>query len=189
MYATFMPKPSTDLPGSGMHTHLSLFEGDQNAFHDSTDEYHLSKVGKAFIAGVLHHAARDHADHEPVGQLIQAACHRQGLPGARGTDLCLLGQAQSIGSCTASRCTSRARNSRPGLEIRSPDPACNPYLAFSVILAAGLKGIDEGYELPPEATDNIYEMHESERRARGITQSAGRSLRGPQGDGAVGARG
>ncbi len=56
------------------------------------------------------------------------------------------------------------------LEIRSPDPACNPYLAFSVILAAGLKGIDEGYELPPEATDNIYEMHESERRARGITQ-------------------
>lgn len=169
MYATFMPKPSTDLPGSGMHTHLSLFEGDQNAFHDSTDEYHLSKVGKAFIAGVLHHAREITLITNQWVNSYKRLVTGKGYPVPEAPTYVCWGRHNRSALVRVPMYKPRKEQSTR-LEIRSPDPACNPYLAFSVILAAGLKGIDEGYELPPEATDNIYEMHESERRARGITQ-------------------
>ena len=170
VHATFMPKPLEGVQGSGMHTHISLFEGDTNAFHDPSDPYQLSKVAKAFMAGVLRHAREFTA---VTNQLVNSYKR--------------LIQGSGVGSQTQFEApvhVSWGRNNRsalirvpvtkPGkststrLEYRAPDPACNPYLAFSVLLAAGLKGIDEGYELPPEAEANVWEMTPSERAAKGI---------------------
>lgn len=169
MYATFMPKPVTDLPGNGMHTHMSLFEGDQNAFHDSSDEYHLSKVGKAFIAGLLHHAREITLITNQWVNSYKRLVSTRGYPVAEAPVYVCWGRHNRSALIRVPMYKPRKEQSTR-IEFRSPDPACNPYLAFAVILAAGLKGIEEGYELPPEATDNIYEMHESERRARGIVQ-------------------
>ena len=167
MYATFMPKPSTDLPGSGMHTHLSLFEGDQNAFHDSSDEYHLSKVAKAFIAGILVHAREMTAVTNQWVNSYKRLVSGGGYPVQEAPTYVCWGRHNRSALIRVPMYKPRKEQSTR-IEFRSPDPACNPYLAFSVMLAAGLKGIDEGYELPSEATDNIYEITENERRARGI---------------------
>ncbi|MBA3430296.1 MAG: glutamine synthetase, partial [Actinobacteria bacterium] len=167
MYATFMPQPSAEMPGSGMHTHLSLFEGDQNAFHDSSDEYHLSKVAKAFIAGLLHHAGEITAVTNQWVNSYKRLTSGRGYPVPEAPVYVCWGRHNRSALIRVPMYKPRKEQSTR-VEIRSPDPACNPYLAFSVILAAGLKGIDEGYELAPEATDNIYEMSESQRRAGGI---------------------
>ena len=167
MYATFMPKPSTDLPGSGMHTHMSLFEGDQNAFHDSSDEYHLSKVAKAFIAGVLVHARELTLVTNQWANSYKRLTTGRGYPVPEAPVFVCWGRHNRSALVRVPMYKPRKEQSTR-IEFRSPDPACNPYLAFSVILAAGMKGIDEGYELPPEATDNIYEMNDQERRAGGI---------------------
>ena len=169
MYATFMPKPVTDLPGSGMHTHISLFEGDQNAFHDSSDEYHLSKVAKAFIAGVLHHARAITAVTNQWVNSYKRLVQGGGYPVSEAPVFVCWGRHNRQALVRVPMYKPRKEQSTR-IELRSPDPACNPYLAFSVILAAGLKGIDDGYELPLEATDNIYEMTEAERRAVGIAR-------------------
>jgi glutamine synthetase len=169
MYATFMPKPVTDLPGSGMHTHMSLFEGDQNAFHDSSDEYHLSKVAKAFIAGVLHHARAITAVTNQWVNSYKRLVQGGGYPVSEAPVFVCWGRHNRQALVRVPMYKPRKEQSTR-IELRSPDPACNPYLAFSVILAAGLKGIDDGYELPLEATDNIYEMTEGERRAVGIAR-------------------
>jgi glutamine synthetase len=169
MYATFMPKPATDLPGSGMHTHMSLFEGDQNAFHDSSDEYHLSKVAKAFIAGVLTHARAITAVTNQWVNSYKRLVSGGGYPVSEAPVFVCWGRHNRQALVRVPMYKPRKEQSTR-IELRSPDPACNPYLAFSVILAAGLKGIDDGYELPVEATDNIYEMSESERRATGIAR-------------------
>jgi glutamine synthetase len=169
MYATFMPKPATDLPGSGMHTHMSLFEGDQNAFHDSSDEYHLSKVAKAFIAGVLTHARAITAVTNQWVNSYKRLVSGGGYPVSEAPVFVCWGRHNRQALVRVPMYKPRKEQSTR-IELRSPDPACNPYLAFSVILAAGLKGIDDGYELPVEATDNIYEMSESERRAAGIAR-------------------
>ena len=162
-YATFMPKPIEGVFGSGMHTHLSLFEGDVNAFHDPGDEYGLSKVGKCFIAGLLHHAREITAI---TNQTVNS--YKRLIAGTRRRSTCAGRATTSRRSCGC-RCRRRARaRARTRIEFRSPDPACNPYLAFSVMLAAGLKGVEQGYELPPEATNNIYEMTPEERAAEGI---------------------
>ncbi|MDP9022763.1 MAG: glutamine synthetase family protein [Actinomycetota bacterium] len=171
VYATFMPKPLEGEWGNGMHLHLSLFEGDRNAFYDPSDEYHMSKVAKAFTAGVLAHARELTAVTNQWTNSYKRLS--QGLPGP-------------FPSGEAPVHVSWGRNNRSALvripiykpkkgastriEYRAPDPACNPYLAFSVILAAGLHGIEENYELPPEAEDNIYEMTDAERAAAGIEQ-------------------
>ena len=168
MYATFMPKPSTELPGSGMHTHLSLFEGDQNAFYDSSDENHLSKVAKAFIAGVLMHAREITAVTNQWVNSYKRLTTSKGFPVQEAPTYVCWGRHNRSAMIRVPMYKPRKEQSTR-IEFRSPDPACNPYLAFSVILSAGLKGIDEGYDLPPEATDNIYEITEQERRARGIT--------------------
>jgi glutamine synthetase len=162
VYATFMPKPVAGVNGNGMHTHQSLFEGDRNAFFDPTDDAHLSKTAKSYIAGILRHAREMTLI---VNQWVNS--YKRLVPGYEAP----------VYICWARRNRSalvRVPMYKPGkehatrIEFRSPDPACNPYLAFAVMLAAGLKGIEEEYELPPEASDNIYEMSEAERRAAGI---------------------
>ena len=169
MYATFMPKPSSDLPGSGMHTHISLFEGDHNAFHDSSDEYHLSKVAKAFIAGLLVHAREITAATNQWVNSYKRLVTGYGYPVPEAPVYVCWGRHNRSALIRVPMYKPRKEQSTR-IEFRSPDPACNPYLAFSVMLAAGLKGIDEGYDLAPEATDNIYEMTEAERRAKDIVQ-------------------
>ncbi len=162
VYATFMPKPIQGAFGSGMHTHLSLFEGDVNAFHDPGDPYGLSKVGKHFIAGLLRHAGEITA---VTNQWINS--YKRLIIGYEApTYVCWARNNES--ALVRVPIPKRGKESSTRIEFRSPDPACNPYLAFSVMLAAGLKGIEEGYELPPEATNNIYEMTAEERHAEGI---------------------
>ena len=170
VYATFMPKPIGGAFGSGMHTHVSLFEGDVNAFHDPGDEYGMSKVAKHFIAGLLVHADEICA---VTNQWVNS--YKRLIPGYEAP----------VYKCWARNNRSalvrvplpkKGKNESSRIEFRAPDPGANPYLAFSAILAAGLKGIDEGYELPPEATDNIYALTDAERLAEGITSLPG-SLR------------
>ncbi len=162
IYATFMPKPVLGVNGNGMHTHQSLFEGDRNAFFDATDEYHLSKVAKGYIAGILRHAPEITL---VLNQWVNS--YKRLVPGYEAP----------VYVCWARRNRSalvRVPMYKPGkeqaarIELRSPDPACNPYLAFAAMLAAGLKGVEEEYELPPEASNNIYEMSDDERRGAGI---------------------
>jgi glutamine synthetase len=167
LYATFMPKPLTDLPGNGMHTHMSIFEGDQNAFHDPTDEYHLSKVAKAFLAGMLVHAREITAVTNQWVNSYKRLVTGRGYPVPEAPTYVCWGRHNRSALIRVPMYKPR-KDQSTRIEFRSPDPACNPYLAFSVMLAAGLKGIEEGYELPPEETDNIYEMDANERRARGI---------------------
>jgi glutamine synthetase len=162
VYATFMPKPIAGAFGSGMHTHVSLFEGDVNAFHDPGDEHGLSKVGKAFIAGLLRHAREITA---VTNQWVNS--YKRLIVGYEApVYLCWARNNRS--ALVRVPLPKRGKESSTRIEFRSPDPACNPYLAFSLILAAGLKGIEEGYDLPPEATNNIYEMTAEERAAEGI---------------------
>jgi glutamine synthetase len=162
IYATFMPKPVTGVNGNGMHTHQSLFEGERNAFFDATDEYHLSKTARSYIAGILHHAREITL---VLNQWVNS--YKRLVPGYEAP----------VYICWARRNRSalvRVPMYKPGkeqatrIELRSPDPACNPYLAFACMLAAGLKGIEEEYEVPPEASNNIYEMTDEERREAGI---------------------
>jgi glutamine synthetase len=162
VYATFMPKPIAGINGSGMHTHQSLFEGDRNAFFDATDEYHLSKTAKGYIAGLLRHAPEITL---VTNQWVNS--YKRLVPGFEAP----------VYVCWARRNRSalvRVPMYKPGkegatrIEYRSPDPACNPYIAFAAMLAAGLAGIEGEYELPPEASNNIYEMSEEEREVAGI---------------------
>src|SRR5687768_16050244 len=166
-----MPKPVSGINGSGMHTHMSLFSDDHNAFFDKSDEAHLSKVGKQFLAGVLRHASEICA---VTNQWVNS--YKRLVPGFEAP----------VYVCWARRNRSalvRVPMYKPGkegatrIEYRSPDPACNPYLAFSAMLAAGLAGLEGEYELAPEASNNIYEMTEHERDVAGI-----RSLPGDLGE-------
>jgi glutamine synthetase len=162
IYATFMPKPLAEHWGSAMHTHVSLFDGDTNAFYDETDPYHLSPVAKQFIAGLLTHARE-----------ITAVCcqwvnsYKRLVPGFEAPVYVSWGR-HNRSSLVRIPMYKPKKGSSARIEYRVPDPACNPYLAFSVILAAGLRGIEKRYELPPEAEDNIYELTDAERRAAGI---------------------
>ena len=162
VYATFMPKPIFAQNGSGMHTHQSLFKGKTNAFFDANDATHLSTVGKSYIAGLLTHAK------EMCSILAQwVNSYKRLVPGFEAP--VYIAWSQRNRSALV-----RVPLYKPGkelatrAELRCPDPACNPYLAFAVMLAAGLKGIEEGYELPPEMTENLYELTEEERKERGI---------------------
>ncbi|MBI2846821.1 MAG: glutamine synthetase [Chloroflexi bacterium] len=162
VYATFMPKPIYGVNGSGMHTHQSLFKGDRNAFFDARDSLHLSKLARHFIAGLLKHA--------PELTLVTnqwVNSYKRLVPGYEApvyiswarrnrSDLIRVPEYQP-GKETATR-----------IEYRAPDPACSPYLAFSVMLAAGLEGVEKGYEPPPTVEENVFEMGEEERTRRGI---------------------
>ncbi|MCU0311380.1 MAG: glutamine synthetase family protein [Acidimicrobiales bacterium] len=161
-YATFMPKPVAGLQGSGMHTHLSLFEGDENAFHEPGDQYGLSKVGRGFIAGLLHHAPEITAI---TNQLVNS--YKRLIAGYEAP-VYVTWARNNRSALVRIPVTKRGKQSSTRIEYRAPDPSCNPYLAYSVILAAGLKGIEEGYELPPESLANVFEMTDAERAAEGI---------------------
>jgi glutamine synthetase len=162
VHCTFMPKPMSGAFGSGMHSHLSLFEGDVNAFHDPGDEHGLSKVAKHFIAGLLRHAPEITA---VTNQWVNS--YKRLIPGYEApVYICWARNNRS--ALVRVPLPKRGKMDSTRIEFRSPDPACNPYLAFSVMLAAGLRGIEEGYDLPNEATDNIYELTAEERLAEGL---------------------
>jgi glutamine synthetase len=163
VYATFMPKPVFGINGSGMHVHQSLFKGDKNAFFAKDDEYNLSKEAKSYIAGLLQHAPE-----------ITAVCNQW----INSYKRLVPGYEAPVYLSWARRNRSdliRVPEYKPGreqatrIEFRSPDPACNPYLAFSVMLAAGMDGIEKGLNPPEPIEENIYEMTEAERKERGIT--------------------
>jgi glutamine synthetase len=162
VYATFMPKPVFGINGSGMHVHQSLFKGERNAFFDKDDEYHLSKEARCYIAGLLRHAPEITA---VTNQWINS--YKRLVPGYEAP--VYLSWARRNRSDLV-----RVPEYRPGrekatrIEFRSPDPACNPYLAFSVMLAAGLEGIEKEFEVPKPIEENVYEMSEAERQKRGI---------------------
>jgi glutamine synthetase len=142
-YASFMPKPFTDHPGSGMHTHVSLFEGEKNAFFDASAEFNLSKTGRSFIAGILKHAAEMTAI---TNQWVNSYKRLQG--GGEAPALINWGQSDR-GALVRIPMYKPNKENSTRIELRSLDSACNPYLAFAVMLAAGLKGIEEGYLLEP----------------------------------------
>jgi glutamine synthetase len=162
VYATFMPKPLSGVQGSGMHTHMSLFEGDTNAFHEPGDPYGLSKVARGFIAGLLVHAPEITA---VTNQLVNS--YKRLIAGYEAP-VYVTWARNNRSALVRVPVTKSGKQSSTRIEYRSPDPACNPYLAFSVLLAAGLKGIREGYELPPEAATNVFELTAEERAAEGI---------------------
>ncbi len=162
VYASFMPKPFTEHPGSGMHTHLSLFAGERNSFHEPGAQYQLSKVGRAFIAGLLHHAAEITA---VTNQWVNSYKRLFG-GGEAPAYVCWGHNNRSALVRVPMYKPQKGQASR--IEVRSPDSACNPYLAYAVLLAAGLKGVEEGYELPSEAEDDVWTLTDAERRALGI---------------------
>ena len=162
VFASFMPKPFTEHPGSAMHTHLSLFEGDRNAFYEAGAEYQLSKVGRAFIAGLLKHSAEITA---VTNQWVNSYKRLWG-GGEAPSFICWGHNNRSALVRVPMYKPTKGQSTR--VEVRSLDSACNPYLAYALLLAAGLKGVDEGYELPPGAEDDVWSLSTSERRALGI---------------------
>jgi glutamine synthetase len=140
-YASFMPKPFTDHPGSGMHTHVSLFEGENNAFYDAKAEFHLSQVGRSFVAGILKHAAEMTAI---TNQWVNSYKRLQG--GGEAPSLINWGRSDR-GALVRIPMYKPNKENSTRIEFRSPDSACNPYLAYAVMLAAGLKGIEDSYVL------------------------------------------
>jgi glutamine synthetase len=161
-YATFMPKPLAAHQGSGMHTHLSLFEGDVNAFADPDDAYGLSKLGYSFIAGLLHHAPEITAI---TNQLVNS--YKRLIVGYEAP-VHVTWARNNRSALVRLPLTKKGKESSTRVEYRSPDPACNPYLAYSVMLAAGLKGIEAGYELPSELSINVFDLNPEELVAENI---------------------
>jgi glutamine synthetase len=162
VYATFMPKPIASANGSGMHTHQSLFRGDRNAFFDPGDQYHLSPIAKAYIAGLLRHAREITL---VTNQWVNS--YKRLVPGYEAPVYVTWARRNRSDLI-------RVPEYKPGkeeatrIEYRSPDAACSPYLAFSAMLAAGLAGIEHEYPLPEPTEENIFEMGDAERRRRGI---------------------
>jgi glutamine synthetase len=162
VYATFMPKPFTEHPGSGMHTHMSLFEGDTNAFFDASGQYRLSKIGRQFMAGLLRHAPEITA---VTNQYVNSYKRLWG-GGEAPSFVCWGHNNRSALIRVPLYKPDKGQSSR--IEYRAIDSAANPYLAYALLLAAGLKGIENEYELPAETEDNVWNLTDSERRAMGI---------------------
>jgi len=162
VYATFMPKPIFGINGSGMHVHQSLFKGEKNAFFDKNGKYHISDIGRAYTAGLLRHAQEITS---VTSQWVNS--YKRLVPGYEAPVYICWAQMNRSALI-------RVPMYKPGkekatrIEYRSPDPACNPYLAFSVMLAAGLEGITKKYKLAEPANDNIYHMSEEQRSRAGI---------------------
>ncbi|MCI9888768.1 glutamine synthetase [Micrococcales bacterium 31B] len=161
-FASFMPKPLPDWPGSGMHTHLSLFDGDRNAFFEAGAQYGLSKIGRQFIAGVLRHAN----EMSVITNQYVNSYKRLWGGGEAPSFVCWGHNNRSALVRVPIHKPSKGQSTR--VEFRGLDSAANPYLAFAVLLSAGLKGIEEGYELPEGAEDDVWALTDSERAALGI---------------------
>jgi glutamine synthetase len=162
IWATFMPKPFTAHPGSAMHTHVSLFEGDRNAFFEAGSEYQLSKTGRQFIAGVLRHASEITV---VTNQWVNS--YKRLLGGGEAPSYICWGHNNRSAMVRVPMYKPQ-KGVSTRVEVRTIDSACNPYLAFAVILAAGMKGIEEDYELPREAEDDVWSLTERERKSLGI---------------------
>ncbi|GAC1530229.1 MAG: type I glutamate--ammonia ligase [Marmoricola sp.] len=164
IWASFMPKPFTEHPGSGMHTHVSLFEGDSNAFFEAGAEYQLSKTGRHFIAGILTHAAEITAI---TNQWVNS--YKRLIGGGEAPSyICWGHNNRSAMVRVPMYKPNKGQSTR--IELRTVDAACNPYLAYAAILAAGLKGLDEEYELPREAEDDVWSLTSRERKALGLEE-------------------
>ena len=161
-YASFMPKPFSTANGSGMHIHQSLFKGDQNAFYDSEDNDHLSETGKRFIAGLLRHAPEITL---VTNQWVNS--YKRLVPGFEAP-VYISWAAVNRSDLIRLPAYKPGYDSSVRIEYRAPDPACNPYLAFSVMLAAGLKGIELEYPIPTPVEGNVFAMSPEERSAKGI---------------------
>jgi glutamine synthetase len=162
MWASFMPKPFTTHPGSGMHTHVSLFEGDQNAFFEAGAEYQLSKSGRQFIAGILRHASEITCI---TNQWVNS--YKRLIGGGEAPSyICWGHNNRSAMVRVPMYKPNKGQSTR--IELRTIDAACNPYLAFAVILAAGMKGLEEGYDLAAEAEDDVWSLSDRERQSMGI---------------------
>jgi len=164
VYASFMPKPFSQYPGSGMHTHMSLFEGDKNAFHEPGAPYQLSKVGRSFVAGLLTHAP------EITAVLNQWVNSYKRLAGGGEAPAHICWGHNNRSALIRIPMYKPGKGQSTRIEIRSLDSATNPYLAFAVLLNAGLRGIEQGYELPPGAEDDVWSLTDSERAALGLKQ-------------------
>lgn len=160
--ATFMPKPMIDKPGSGMHTHLSLFQGGKNAFHEPGAEYGLSRMGRQFIAGLLKHAP------EYCAVTNQWVNSYKRLWGAQEAPSYVCWGHNNRSALVRVPFHKPTKGTSSRVEFRGADSATNPYLAFAVLLAAGMAGIEGGYELPEGAEDAVWELTENERRSLGI---------------------
>jgi glutamine synthetase len=161
-HATFMPKPLFGENGSGMHTHQSLFAEGANAFFDADDDWHLSEVGKAFIAGQLHHAREISA---VFAQWVNS--YKRLVPGYEAP-VYVAWSRRNRSALIRIPLYKPGNEQATRAEIRCPDPACNPYLTFAALLHAGLEGIEKGYELPPPMEQNLYHLTAEQRRERGI---------------------
>ncbi len=162
VHASFMPKPVAGMQGSGMHTHVSLWEGERNAFYDPADEYGLTPVARQFIAGLLHHAREITAVTNQWVNSYKRLVHGYEAP------VHVSWARNNRSALVRVPVVKRGKTESTRLEYRAPDSACNPYLAFAVVLAAGLRGIEHGYELPPEAGDNLFELSPRELALKGI---------------------
>ena len=164
IWASFMPKPFTTHPGSGMHTHVSLFEGDTNAFFEAGAEYQLSKTARHFIAGILHHASEITC---VTNQWVNS--YKRLIGGGEAPSYISWGHNNRSAMVRVPMYKpNKGQSTR--IELRTIDAACNPYLAYAVVLAAGMKGLEEEYELPREAEDDVWSLNDRERKALGLEQ-------------------
>lgn len=164
IWASFMPKPFTTHPGSGMHTHVSLFEGDTNAFFEAGAEYQLSRTARNFIAGILRHASEITC---VTNQWVNS--YKRLIGGGEAPSYISWGHNNRSAMVRVPMYKpNKGQSTR--IELRTIDAACNPYLAYAVVLAAGMKGLEEEYELPREAEDNVWSLNDRERKALGLEQ-------------------
>ena len=163
-HATFMPKPLFGENGSGMHTHQSLFKGGRNAFYDADDQYFLSPTGKAFIAGQLKHAREISSI---FAQWVNS--YKRLVPGFEAP-VYVAWSRRNRSALVRVPLYHPGKEQATRMELRCPDPACNPYLTFAVLLQAGLEGVEKGYELPEPMEKNLYHLSPDERRRLGIEQ-------------------
>jgi glutamine synthetase len=162
VYASFMPKPLAGVQGSGMHTHFSLFDGEENAFSDPGDPHGLSRRGRQFIAGVLEHAP------EITAVTNQWVNSYKRLVLGYEAPVYVSWAYNNRSALVRVPIAKRGRAESTRFEYRSPDPACNPYLVFALVLAAGLRGIEQDYELQPEASSNLFSLTPEELASEGI---------------------
>jgi glutamine synthetase len=162
IFASFMPKPIFGVNGSGMHCHQSLFKGESNAFFNKEAEYCLSDIGRSYIAGLMHHVKEFTL---VTNQWVNS--YKRMVPGYEAPCYISWGQ-RNRSSLIRIPMYRLGKEKATRVELRSPDPACNPYLAFATMLAAGLEGISKGYTLAAPVEDNIFVMNESERKRRKI---------------------
>jgi glutamine synthetase len=161
VYATFMPKPFAEHPGSGMHTHMSLFEGDTNAFYEASGKYQLSKTGRSFIAGLLHYAPEITA---VTNQFVNS--YKRLWGGGEPPSYATWGH-NNRSALVRVPVYKPGKGQSSRVEYRAIDSAANPYLAYALLLAAGMRGIEDELELPAEAEDNVWDLTDMERRALG----------------------